>query len=205
VRFPRATGATIDSQASNRSVRILDNDAAPILKIDDVAVFEGDGALEFKVSITNDVTSDAPIQFNWVAGLGSATPGVDYTVVTGSPATLPAGEKETKLRLNINNDALDEIDETVQVGIANAVMGSANITIEDGQATGRILNDDLSLTIQALTANVVEGAAETTTVAKYRISIPSPSTHDVTVVVQFDPIRAPPRWAATSRFRAAPR
>src|SRR5690606_5955616 len=54
------------------------------------------------------------------------------------------------------------------------------------QATGKILNDDLSVSIEALEATVTEGDADTTTIAKYRISIPTVSAHDVSVTVEFD-------------------
>lgn len=183
------TGAVVSASEGVGTVKLLNDEAEPTLSIGDAQVFEGDGTnprLGFVVSITNGVTSDLPIQFNWSAGFGTATPGVDYQVVTPNPVTLPAGATSVTLFIDLLDDAVNEIDETLIAKISNAALTDGNgIVISKSQATGTILNDDLAITLTALTPSASEGNTGTSVVT-YRVSIPSESTHDVAVVVQFD-------------------
>ena len=142
----------------------------------------------------------------------TATAGSDYQSVSGT-VTFAPGQTSQNITVYVYGDTTDEPDESFDFNLSGAV----NATINPTQfARGRILNDDLTVSVSDAAA-VTEGNSGTTP-AVFTISLSSPSTHSVTVgyytsggtatygtdytmtngEVTFDPGIAPPRSRSPS-------
>ena len=69
---------------------------------------------------------------------GTATAGSDYTALPLTTLTFNPGHTSQTVTVTILGDLMDEPDETFTLNLSNAT----NATIDDGEATGTILNDD---------------------------------------------------------------
>src|SRR3546814_2226595 len=69
---------------------------------------------------------------------GTARAGVDYVVPTQVEYSIPEGQREAWVTVELIDDTVEEADETIRVTLAN-VTGA---TVHDGEAIGRIVNDD---------------------------------------------------------------
>jgi Calx-beta domain len=82
-----------------------------------------------------------PISVNYSSsptGATPATPGTDYTDVSGTLTFIP-GEVQKRIVVNVQADAIDEVDETMRVVLSNAT-GNGLITKASGK--GVIVDDD---------------------------------------------------------------
>jgi hypothetical protein len=178
-----ATLGTASAEAS-----ILNDDPVPTISIADASVEEGnsgDKLITFRISLSNP-TSEGDITFDWKTALGSATAGVDYIVEPGATGTIVAGQLFTEITVHVLGDTTDEVDEHFFVNLSNAKLGATPIAISDGQADGRIQNDDVLISITGPTDPIAEGLNGTTT-ANFTISIPDVTNHDVTVSFHLAP------------------
>ncbi|MFH0804624.1 MAG: Calx-beta domain-containing protein, partial [Patescibacteria group bacterium] len=71
------------------------------------------------VSLSYAYSQPVTVQYA-VTGGTAAGSGVDYTVTAGT-LTIPAGSTSGSVSLSVVNDTTDEVDETVQIGLANPV------------------------------------------------------------------------------------
>ncbi len=143
------------------TVTIADNDALPEFSISDAEATEGPGAsVGFTVSL--DAASGRPTEVEWRAVSDEdddrpATEDLDYQGISAT-LTIPAGETEATVSVQLLDDGDHERTETFEVGLANP----ANSVIADGTGEGRILDDDtpvisiddLSVSESAATAQV---------------------------------------------------
>ena len=96
------------------------------------SVSESVGTINLTVELSSQ--SDLPVSFSVT---GSPPPGTDYTALSASPITIPAGSISTTVSLSVTDDTLEEPDETINVNLSNpvnATLGSQSIlalTIED--------------------------------------------------------------------------
>lgn len=96
-------------------------------------VNESDGSFELLVLLSAAASQDVSVPFN-VAG--TATSGEDFTLTT-SPVVIPAGSSGTNITINLIDDAIDEVDETVEIAMGTpsfATLGSPSffrLTIMD--------------------------------------------------------------------------
>ena len=147
-------GAVISPTASSATVTIVDNDALPTLSIADVTVDEAVGNAE--LAITLDSPSPSAVSVNFATSDGTATAPADYASVAATTLTIPAGATSATVQIPVNDDTLDELDETFTVTLSNAT--NANISATSGVATVTITDNDLppTLAVQA-TISVPEG------------------------------------------------
>ena len=140
--------------AASVEVTIIEDDT-PTLLIADAAAAEGDGAMAFSVRLS--VASSQTVTVDYATADGTATAGTDYGTTTGTLA-FPALETTQTIRVPIIDDDLDEAAEAFTVALSNA----SNATIEDGEATGVIADNDLPVvSVAADPAAVEEGATVT--------------------------------------------
>jgi len=107
----------------------------PGLKIDDVEVPEPSGPAVFTVTRTGPTNN--PVTVKFATANGTATAPADYTPVTGT-LTFAAGETTKQVPVPINDDAVNEPDETFTVNLS-APTGAA---IVDGVGQGKILDNE---------------------------------------------------------------
>ena len=105
---------------------------------------------------------------------GSARMGEDYNAASAS-LTFTAGETEKTIAVPTRDDVLDEPDETFLVTLSNP----SGATLEDGSATGTIIDDDVPVpppTLSIADATVVEGET-----ARFAVGLSRASEQTVTV------------------------
>ena len=86
--------------------------------------------------VTLDQVSALPVAVNFTTVDGSAT-SEDYTAISGT-LTIPSGETEGVITVQITDDRQDEEDETFIMQLSNPL----NTTILDGQAIATITDND---------------------------------------------------------------
>ncbi|MCI0698403.1 DNRLRE domain-containing protein, partial [candidate division KSB1 bacterium] len=137
VNLSNAVNATIgDNQGTGT---INDDDGAPSLAINDVAVTEGNsGTVNAVFAVTLSGTSSQTVTVNYATADGTATTaGNDYVAASGQVSFSP-GQTSQPVTVVVNGDLLEEPNATFLVNLSNAV----NATIGDNQGIGTITNDD---------------------------------------------------------------
>jgi hypothetical protein len=109
--------------------------AIPVASIADRTQGEAAGPAVFTVTLGSATAQQTTVQYSTTPG--TATPGADYTAVTGV-VTFPPNQTSRTLSIPLVNDALDEDDETFVVNLT----APSGISIGDGQAQGTITDDD---------------------------------------------------------------
>ena len=147
---------------------ITDDDAQPVLSIADVRVDEGDTAV-FPVRLSSPSGKD--VRVDWEISGGTATGDTDYTATSGT-LHIPAGETQGTVEVKTVQDMLDEDDKTIVVTLSNPV----HATLEDGEAIGTIVDDDVQPVLNIADVRVDEGDT-----AVFPVRLSSPSGKDVRV------------------------
>ncbi|MAI70290.1 MAG: hypothetical protein CMM01_05195 [Rhodopirellula sp.] len=141
--FVNLTNATHASLAdANAMITIVDDDntepSFPSLSVSDASVTEGDTgtkSMSFTVLLSDVASED--VTFDYATTSGSAVAPGDYTDVTGT-LTIPAGQIDQTITVDVNGDLLEEGRESFQVNLSNAV----NATLADANAEGTIVDND---------------------------------------------------------------
>src|SRR5262249_57638034 len=98
--------------------------------------------------------TSVPLTINYTVA-GTATPGSDYTALPGS-VTFLAGASSTNITVQVLDDAVAELTETVILNIT----GSANYGVTAGSATVSILDNEpteVSITLAQAENRLLEG------------------------------------------------
>ena len=163
-----ASGATIsDSEAT---VTITDNDDEPELSVDDVSVAEGAGTVTVTVELS--AASAKTVTVNYATSDDTAMAGSDYTTASGS-LSFSAGDTSKTVSVTISDDSIDEDDETFKFTLS----GESNATIDDGEATVTITDDDDPPELSVGDETVAEGGGSVTVT----VSLSAASAKTVTV------------------------
>ena len=134
------------------TVRIHD-DEAPFLNIGDVVVAETDDSATIPVTIIGTTTEDVRVVV--ATGGGDAVAGEDYTA-TSATLTWNSGDTTSRsLTIPINDDVIDEFDETIAVMLEAPV----NAVLDDDSGVVTILDDDEPpfITVNPTSSGVEQG------------------------------------------------
>jgi hypothetical protein len=148
---------------------ILDDDPAPSLLINDVAVQEGE-SLVFTLNLTNPSSQTIVVSLN--TGGGTALEGTDYTSIDGTLVTFLAGQTVTTVTVSSIEDNIDEPNESFVVS-ATQVSGSVN-TADTG--VGTILDDDPTPSLLINDVAVQEGES-----LVFTLNLTNPSSETIVV------------------------
>ncbi|MEZ5300267.1 MAG: Calx-beta domain-containing protein [Verrucomicrobiales bacterium] len=129
---------------------IQNDDAAPEISVADISVGESGGAAVVTISLSAVSGLAAAVDLSTIAA--SAVEGADFVAVSQGVA-IPAGETAVSVPVAIVGDALDEIDETFLVLLANPV----GAVFGEAQATVTILDDDAMPELSIAGGSVPEG------------------------------------------------
>ncbi len=146
--------------------------------INDASALEGDSGFTnevFTVSVSGFVTKPTIVAFSTVDGTATASPGDDYVAQSGTLTFQPGGPTTMLITVQVVGDTVVEPDETYFVqlsSVANEVLGRA-------QAVGTILNDDIDVSINDITATQLKSG---TTNAVFTISANGTVPFDVPIV-----------------------
>ncbi len=132
---------------------IVDDESPPSLRIADARVIEGDSGFHhiyFGVSLSRPAAQ--PVSVQYATANGSAVAGLDYTAASGLLTFAPGSILET-VSVEVLGDELAEGTETLVVNLSSPV----GATIADGQATGRIHDQDSGISLSIGDAAATEG------------------------------------------------
>ncbi len=167
--------ATLDASKSSAVVTVTDDDDPPVLSVAAVTVVEGTAA---ELTVTLDAVSgrDVTVDWNTAAGSGSnlATAAVDYTAVTSTTVTIPAGSMSATVEVSTVQDTVDEPAETFLVVLSTPV--NATLDASKSSAVVTVTDDDDPPVLSVAAVTVVEGAA-----AELTVTLDAVSGRDVTV------------------------
>ena len=108
-----------------------------VLSVADAEANEGAGAsIDFAVTLSR--AASGTVTVDYATADGTATAGEDYTATSGT-LTFAAGVLAQTVAVALLDDAVDEGRETFTLTLSNA----SGAHIEDGEATGTIVNTDL--------------------------------------------------------------
>ncbi len=174
VNLSGPTNATIaDAQGV---ATILDNDATPSLRINDLTVTEGDsGTTTATFTVTLSAASGLTVGVAYATSDATATNPSDYAASSGT-LTFAPGQTTRPVVVTVNTDLLDESNETYNVNLSSP----ANATIADNLGVGTITDDDPLPSITIDDPSATEGDAGTTTLT-YTLSLSAPSGRAVNV------------------------
>ncbi len=167
---------------------ITDDDGAPTLSINDVTVTEGEPSAIFTVTLS--APSSQIVTVKYFTASGSAFP--DFMATSGM-LTFAAGETTKSITVLLNDDSLDEADETFFVVLST----TTNANIADGYGTATILDNDSAPSLSINNISVTEGNSGTT-LATFTVTLSSASGR----AVMFDYATADGTALAASDYTA---
>ncbi|GEM_PF-5871864 len=165
----------------NQVRTIIENDdPLPVLSISSVSVNEGDGTVDFTISLSAVSGVDASFSIQSFADTADEDTGSggDFLGAQGM-RTITAGSTSTTFTVTIQDDTLDEDDEQFRVELSSA--GNASIHPSQGAATGTIVDDDEPPILSLDDASLLEGAAAT---MDFVLRLDRVSGRDVQVVLK---------------------
>ncbi|KAF0204274.1 MAG: hypothetical protein FD170_592 [Bacteroidetes bacterium] len=186
------SGITIGAP-SIATVTITDDDVATVsITANDPAAAEPANNGQFTVTITK--VADVPTIISYTIS-GTATPGADYTTLTGT-VTIPAGSLTATIDVSVIDDLILESPETVIVTLASITSGDPQISIgTPSAATVTIADNDVAtVSITANDPNAAEPsnngqftvtlsqASDTPTVISYSVGGTATSGDDYTAL-----------------------
>jgi hypothetical protein len=155
---------------------ILNDDALPVLSVNDTSVIEGDsGTVQAVFTLSLSQASTEAVTANYGISGNGAGSGVDYEAATPGAVTFAPGETSKTVTVTVLSDTLDETDEGFILEISDAT----NATIGDGLGVGTIIDDDTAV-LSINDVSVTEGNSGTAD-ANFTVSLLSASTQTVTV------------------------
>lgn len=133
----------IDIFLASATFTIEDDDApapvVPSLSVDDISVGEGGGPAVFTVKLSQPTTVPVTVTYSTLIGTANADgPGTDYNGVVDQTLVFAPGETQKPVAITINDDDVDEPNETFQLLLENPT----NATLSNARATATIVDDD---------------------------------------------------------------
>jgi len=172
---------------------IQNDDAAPVLSINNVTQAEGNVPTNFVFTVTLSQASAQTVTVNFASADGSATAPADYTALSGSLTFNPGVTTQT-ITVPVVGDTLNEPNETFTVNLSTP----ANATIATATGTGTIQNDDAAPVLSINNVTQAEGNAPTNFVFTVTLSQASAQTVTVNFASADGSATAPGDYAATS-------
>ena len=167
-----ATSATIVGSTTTADLVITDDDPTPAITIGNQSVTEG-GTATFTATLSNPSSEDVTVEY--VSSSGTATDGTDFTTITTTTLTIPAGQTSATFDVVTTEDNIDEANETGTITLQNA--SNASITGDTTTADFVITDDDATPSITIADQSVAEAGTAT-----FTATLSGPSSSDVTVV-----------------------
>ena len=129
--------------------------------------------IEVKIN-TSDAGNATTVDYEVIGGTATGS-GTDYTLASGT-ATIAAGNTTTNINISINNDALDEVNETIIIELDDPSNADLGTTL---QHTYTINDDDDEPTVYFTTTS--SSGSETVSSKTIEVKISAVSTKNVSV------------------------
>jgi uncharacterized repeat protein (TIGR01451 family) len=171
------SGQTEGNLSDATGVGTIDDDDGPGVSIADAPVVnESDAGISDAVfAVTLSAPSAQEVKVAFASANGTASALTDYGQVSDI-LTIPAGATAGEIRVPVNGDTADEIDETFTVGLASPV----DVTITDDTG-GAQINDDDGPVASVVNKIVAEGdTGSSNAIVTVQLSALSPQPTSVT-------------------------
>ncbi len=177
VTLSSPTNATIATATGTGT--ITDDDDPPSLSISSPSIAEGPSGASaiLTYAVTLSAASGKQITVGYTRSGGTATSGTDYAALSDGTLTFRIGQTDTAITVSVTGDALDEVNETVEVTLSDPT----NATILIGTGTGTIIDDDGAPSLSINSPSVVEGPSDATAIMTYMVTLSPASGQQVTV------------------------
>lgn len=148
------------------------------------SVIEGNTYLNIGVDLTNAWFQDIDVNYS-ISGTAQNGSSADY-LVDSSPLTIPAGWSHGDIQVRINEDAMDEADETMVLTLDSAAESSGSLTFTLGSPqsyTLTIEDDDSapSIAFQSSSQTVLETGGS----VSLNVVMSNPAGQDVTIPLSY--------------------
>jgi hypothetical protein len=172
VNLSSPNGLALDPDASQIIITITDDDAEPTVSVSSTATgLESVANPDVTVSLSAASGRDVAVLYGSTGGTATGNDNAgtdDYQNFTGQSLTISAGTTSNTFSFNVNNDLLDEEDETIIYAISsptNAALGVATqtYTIQDD-------DNEPSFGFAAATSNVDETEVDLTHTVSAQLS-----------------------------------
>ena len=176
------------------TLTIGDNDAPPTVNMSAPTHSDDESAAQSTVHVSLDTPSGLTVTVAYTSSAGTATSPEDFVAAT-DVVTFAPGATNATIAVMLNDDALDELDETVNVDIGDAINATLGISTH---VELMILDNDAPPTV-AITPDTL-GVDEGTGIATLTVTLDAPSALTVTVdyATADDSATAPNDYAAMS-------
>jgi uncharacterized repeat protein (TIGR01451 family) len=172
-------GASLGSPA-NAQLTITDDDAPPMISINDVSMLEGDAATTpFSFDVTLSAASGKTVSINYSTSDGTAVAPADYGAVAATTLDFLPGETSKSIVVPVVGEATPELDETFFVDLTVPV----NATVTDNQGQGTIQDDDTLPSLSIGDVTLSEGDVGTTNF-DFTVTLSAPFGSSVSVDYQ---------------------
>ncbi len=134
------TGGAVLGSPVNATLTIVDNDAPPVLSVNDVTQNEGNsGTTAFTFTVSLAGASSQPVTVSYSTANGTATAPGDYTAIQQGELTFDPGQTSKSVTVFVTGDFNNEPNETFSLVLS----GPLGASIGDGDGLGTIVNDDV--------------------------------------------------------------
>jgi len=167
---------------NEHTLTITDDDDGPVVDfaLATTTADENVGTVSLLLSLSNASSEDISLTYS-VPGSGAIDEAIDGTDFVVAPLTLtvPAGETVWDIDVDITNDQIDELDETVAITLTDASTPNLTASIGNSNVNTLTINDDdtTSVTFGAPTVGFGEGAGNVVV----PVSLTLESSREVTV------------------------
>ncbi|HWV66642.1 Calx-beta domain-containing protein [Chitinophaga sp.] len=168
----------------NATVNITDNESSTPANMVVTATKGADGAEpatngNFAIGLPAGITSSEDVTVNYTI-TGTATPGADYTALTGT-VVIPAGQNSVTIPVTVTDDQVIEGTETVILTPTGA--SAAHFTFTTGGSATVNITDDESNLVLNITKNA--DGAEPATNGSFTIGLPTGVTAAVDITASY--------------------
>ncbi|MCB9016960.1 MAG: HYR domain-containing protein, partial [Lentimicrobiaceae bacterium] len=159
------------------TVTIADDDVATVsIAATDADAGEPNNNGQFTITMTKAADVATVITY---AVTGTATPGSDYTTLSGT-VTIPAGSTTATIAVNVIDNLIIESSETVIATLTAITSGDANTSIDTDNDEATVTITDNDAAIVTITAND-PNAAEPSNNGQFTVSMTHPSDTDTEI------------------------
>ena len=174
-----ATNAKAGTPDGTASLEYTGTPTVPSLSISSPSIAEGPSGASATLTytVTLNPASNHQVTVGYARTGGTATSGTDHAALSDGTLTFRIGQTDTTINVSVTGDALDEVNETVEVTLSNPT----DATILIGTGTGTIIDDDGAPSLSINSPSVIEGPSDATAIMTYLVTLSPASGQQVTV------------------------
>jgi hypothetical protein len=168
------TGATLGA-TTQHTFTIVDNDPIPTVDFSSATQSINENSINNTVIVRLSSVAGSTVTIPFSVSGGTATGGSDYSLAS-SPVTINAGSSTAAITLTVNNDSLDENDETLVLTFGTPTGATLGATT---QSTVTIVDDDAPPIVQFFVS--LQSFAESASTQTILAVLSAPSTKAISV------------------------